>query len=73
VKDKRLKRERFAERALAAMAEWRESVTLTAWPRRSGIGVTDDAGNNDPVKSTSATFSITCRRARRLAEHRPRL
>jgi folate-dependent tRNA-U54 methylase TrmFO/GidA len=30
VKDKRLKRERFAERALAAMTEWRESVTLTA-------------------------------------------
>jgi methylenetetrahydrofolate--tRNA-(uracil-5-)-methyltransferase len=30
VKDKRVKRERFAERALAAMAEWRESVTLTA-------------------------------------------
>jgi methylenetetrahydrofolate--tRNA-(uracil-5-)-methyltransferase len=30
VKDKRLKRERFAERALAAMAEWRESLTLTA-------------------------------------------
>jgi methylenetetrahydrofolate--tRNA-(uracil-5-)-methyltransferase len=30
VKDKRLKRERFAERALAAMAEWRESIALTA-------------------------------------------
>jgi methylenetetrahydrofolate--tRNA-(uracil-5-)-methyltransferase len=32
VKDKRVKRERFAERALAAMAEWagRESVTPTA-------------------------------------------
>ena len=32
VKDKRVKRERFAERALAAMAEWggRESVTLAA-------------------------------------------
>jgi folate-dependent tRNA-U54 methylase TrmFO/GidA len=30
VKDKRLKRERFAERALAAMTVWRESVTLTA-------------------------------------------
>jgi methylenetetrahydrofolate--tRNA-(uracil-5-)-methyltransferase len=30
VKDKRVKRERFAERALAAMADWRESVTLTA-------------------------------------------
>jgi methylenetetrahydrofolate--tRNA-(uracil-5-)-methyltransferase len=30
VKDKRVKRERFAARALAAMAEWRESVALTA-------------------------------------------
>jgi len=32
VKDKRVKRERFAARALAAMAEWRgrESITLTA-------------------------------------------
>jgi methylenetetrahydrofolate--tRNA-(uracil-5-)-methyltransferase len=30
IKDKRLKREKFAERALAAMAGWRESITLTA-------------------------------------------
>ncbi len=39
VKDKRVKRERFAERALAAMAEWRESVTLTALasPARASV------------------------------------
>ena len=37
VKDKRVKRERFAERALTAMAEWRESITLTglAAPERA--------------------------------------
>lgn len=29
IKDKRVKRERFAERALAAMAEWQESIALS--------------------------------------------